>query len=228
MSWEIVLRTAAAEEAVSGAFEFVQHISDIKITCETAPAPAAFEPAAAAFDAMPHKKAPEEQAHKASNTPSIRVDLDKVDRLVNMVGELVITEAMLRARTANSPSATGAAMPGWCAASTRLSQHTRELQEAVMSVRMQPVKSIFSRMPRIVRDLSAQLGKNIQLVLSGENTEVDKTVIEQLGDPLTHMIRNSCDHGIETPDQRVWNDKPAPGTIHLSADHRGGRIIIEI
>jgi two-component system chemotaxis sensor kinase CheA len=109
-----------------------------------------------------------------------------------------------------------------------LSQHTRELQEAVMSVRMQPVKSIFSRMPRIVRDLSAQLGKDIRLETSGENTEVDKTVIEQLSDPLTHMIRNSIDHGVETPEIRLANGKPPQGVIHLSANHRGGRIIIEI
>src|SRR5690606_38968383 len=98
----------------------------------------------------------------------------------------------------------------------------------VMSVRMQPVKSIFSRMPRIVRDISAQLGKQIKLVTAGENTEVDKIVIEQLSDPLMHMIRNSCDHGIETPEVRLADGKPGEGTIHLSADHRGGRIIIEI
>lgn len=93
---------------------------------------------------------------------------------------------------------------------------------------MQPVKSIFSRMPRIVRDTAAQVGKDVQLVMSGEHTEVDKTVIELLGDPLTHMIRNSVDHGIETPDQRAWNDKKLQGTIQLSAYHRSGKIIIEI
>lgn len=156
---------------------------------------------------------------------SIRVDLEKVDRLVNMVGELVITEAMLRAQVRHLPQE---GFAGLLRGIDELSHHTRELQEAVMAVRMQPVKSVFSRMPRIVRDAAAQLGKDIQLVMSGENTEVDKTVIESLSDPLTHMIRNSVDHGIETPDQRVWNDKPAQGTIHLSAYHRSGRILIEL
>jgi two-component system chemotaxis sensor kinase CheA len=142
-----------------------------------------------------------------------------------MVGELVITEAMLRAQTTDLPVEKYAAMMRGL---DELSQHTRELQEAVMSVRMQPVKSIFSRMPRIVRDISAQLGKDIRLEMSGENTEVDKTVIEQLSDPLMHMIRNSCDHGIETPEKRLEKGKPAQGSIDLSAYHRGGRIIIEI
>lgn len=156
---------------------------------------------------------------------SIRVDIEKIDRLVNMVGELVITEAMLRAQVRHLPEDRFSAL---IRGMDELSLHTRELQEAVMSVRMQPVKSIFSRMPRIVRDTAAQLGKDIQLITSGENTEVDKTVIELLGDPLTHMIRNSVDHGIESPDQRAWHDKPLQGTIHLSAYHRSGRIIIEI
>jgi two-component system chemotaxis sensor kinase CheA len=151
--------------------------------------------------------------------------LDKVDKLVNMVGELVITEAMLRAQTRELPAE---AFAGLLRGVDELSQHTRELQEAVMSVRMQPVKSVFSRMPRIVRDLSAQLGKDIRLEMAGENTEVDKTVIESLSDPLTHMIRNSVDHGIEPPEKRKEAGKPAQGTIKLSADHRGGRIVIEI
>lgn len=170
-------------------------------------------------------KATEKPIEKTAAMTSIRVDLEKVDRLVNMVGELVITEAMLRAQARHLPAEQ---FTDLMRKVDELSHHTRELQEAVMAVRMQPVKSIFSRMPRIVRDTAAQLGKDIQLVLAGENTEVDKTVIEQLGDPLTHMIRNSVDHGIETPDQRVWNDKPLQGTIHLSAYHRSGRIMIEI
>ncbi len=156
---------------------------------------------------------------------TIRVDLDKVDKLVNIVGELVITEAMIKAQMQNLSVDQFANLIHRV---EELSNHTRELQEAVMSVRMQPVKSIFARMPRIVRDLSAQLGKDIVLHTIGENTEVDKTVIEQLGDPLTHMIRNSVDHGIETPEMRVANGKPAQGNISLSATHQGGRIIIEI
>jgi len=224
LGWEITLDTAADEETVNSVFEFVQHISDIKV--EKLKVAATPPSSKAEAHAPATTKAPEEGAKTgAAKTTSIRVDLDKVDRLVNMVGELVITEAMLRvqARSLNFEEGSGLQR-----GLDELSQHTRELQEAVMSVRMQPVKSIFSRMSRIVRDTSAQLGKDIRLITSGENTEVDKTIIEQLGDPLTHMIRNSCDHGIETPDQRVWNDKPEQGTILLSAYQRSGRIIIDI
>lgn len=236
LGWTIHLHTTQPEEAIWEIFEFVRDLSDIKITQEiqkttTAPSP----PAGGADDAVPmpqampaSSKAQETApAAKTTATTSIRVDLEKVDRLVNMVGELVITEAMLRAQM-RKLEASSEQFEELLRGVDELSHHTRELQEAAMSMRMQPVKSIFSRMPRIVRDTSAQLGKDIQLILSGENTEVDKTVIELLGDPLTHMIRNSVDHGIEMPDQRVWNDKPLQGTIHLSAYHRSGRIMIEI
>ena len=169
------------------------------------------------------------EASKAiSSTPkttSIRVDVDRVDRLVNMVGELVITQSMLAQEVetfdSQQTSRVGSGM-------AELSMHIRELQENVMAIRMQPVKSVFSRMPRIVRDVSKKLGKKVKLVTIGEATEVDKTVIEELADPLTHMIRNSLDHGLETPEERVAAGKPDEGTIRLSAEHRGGRIIIEI
>ncbi|TAE82249.1 MAG: chemotaxis protein CheA [Alphaproteobacteria bacterium] len=156
---------------------------------------------------------------------TIRVDVDKLDKLMNIVGELVIAEAMIKARL--NDVATDHSMQ-LVRGVDELSHHTRDLQEVVMSVRMQSVKSIFSRMPRIVRDVSAQLGKDIVLRTEGEHTEVDKTVIEHLGDPLTHMIRNAVDHGIESPEKRVEDGKPAQGTIVLSATHQSGRIIIEI
>jgi len=159
------------------------------------------------------------------HTASIRVDLDKVDRLVNMVGELVITQAML------GQQASGFSVeshPELIQGLQELSHHTRELQESVMAIRAQPVKALFSKAPRLVRDLSGKLGKQARLVMSGENTEVDKTVIEQLSDPLTHLIRNALDHGLETPEERIAVGKPAEGTIHLGAEHRSGRIIIEI
>ncbi|CCG40801.1 chemotaxis protein CheA [Magnetospirillum molischianum] len=159
------------------------------------------------------------------HTASIRVDLDRIDRLVNMVGELVITQAMLGQQT------TGFSVeshPELIQGLQELSHHTRELQESVMAIRAQPVKALFSRAPRLVRDLSLKLGKQARLVMSGENTEVDKTVIEQLSDPLTHLIRNSLDHGLEPPEERLAAGKPAEGTIHLGAAHRSGRIIIEI
>lgn len=156
---------------------------------------------------------------------SIRVDVDRVDRLVNMVGELVITQSMLAQEVENG---TEGATDRVASGMDELSMHIRELQENVMSIRMQPVKSVFSRMPRIVRDVSKKLSKKVKLVTVGEDTEVDKTVIEELADPLTHMIRNSLDHGLETPEERVAAGKGEEGTIRLSAEHRGGRIVIEI
>lgn len=172
-------------------------------------------------------EAPKPAGNKAtpSTVSSVRVDLAKMDRLVNMVGELVITQAMLSQQFSSLPQEK---YPNLMRGLDELAQHTRGLQDSVMAMRAQPVKSVFSRIPRLVRELSAQTDKKIKLVMSGEGTEIDKTVIEQLGDPLTHMIRNACDHGIESPEQREAAGKPAEGTIHLSAEHRGGRILIEI
>ncbi|WP_417793203.1 chemotaxis protein CheA [Terasakiella pusilla] len=156
---------------------------------------------------------------------SIRVELDRVDRLVNMVGELVISQAMLRQQVENLiPEDSHVMAQGF----EDLSAHTRELQESVMAIRMQPVKSVFARIPRMVRELSARLGKKVDLITQGEMTEVDKTVIEQLMDPLTHMIRNSLDHGIETQEERAKSGKPERAAIKLSAEHRSGRIQIEV
>lgn len=156
---------------------------------------------------------------------SIRVDLDRVDKLVNMVGELVITHAMIAQQTEHLHADQHPELANGLA---ELSHHIRDLQESVMAMRAQPVKSVFARLPRLVRELAMLTNKKIRLDMSGENTEIDKTVIEQLGDPLTHMIRNSCDHGIETPEDRTAAGKPPEGVIHVSADQRGGRIVIEI
>ena len=156
---------------------------------------------------------------------SIRVDLDRVDKLVNMVGELVITHAMIAQQTEHLHADQHPELANGLA---ELSHHIRDLQESVMAMRAQPVKSVFARLPRLVRELAMMTNKKIRLDMSGENTEIDKTVIEQLGDPLTHMIRNSCDHGIESPEDRSAAGKPAEGVIHVSADQRGGRIVIEI
>jgi two-component system chemotaxis sensor kinase CheA len=175
---------------------------------------------------LPANKADDNAAKAAPVVTSIRVDVDKVDRLVNMVGELVITQAMIAAQ---SSDISFEEHPKLVHGINTLSQHTRELQEAVMAVRMQPVKSVFSRMPRIVRDLSTQLKKDITLEMVGEATELDRTVIEQLSDPLTHMIRNSVDHGIEaTAEERVAAGKPEQGVIKLSAEHAGGKILLKI
>lgn len=179
------------------------------------------KPAAAKAAAAKENK---EGGDKAASVSSIRVDLDKIDRLVNMVGEIVITQAMV----AEQLSQLQLDKPELINGLEAMQQHTRELQDSVMSIRAQPVKSVFQRMPRLVRELASSLGKEVKLVTVGENTEVDKTVIEQLSDPLTHMIRNSIDHGIEMPDKRDSIGKPREGTIMLSAAHRSGRIIIEI
>jgi two-component system chemotaxis sensor kinase CheA len=156
---------------------------------------------------------------------SIRVDLDKLEKVVNLVGEIVISQAMLSEHLGGLPTDKfGSLIKGI----EELSQHTRSLQDSVMAMRAQPVKSVFQRMPRLVREVAAATGKKVRLVLSGEETEIDKTVIEQLYDPLVHMIRNSVDHGIEPPDEREAAGKPVEGTVRLSAGHAGGRILIEI
>jgi two-component system chemotaxis sensor kinase CheA len=161
----------------------------------------------------------------ATTVNSIRVDLEKLDYLVNLVGELVISQSMLAEQLSVLPSDK---FPTLSRSIEELTQHARNLQDGVMAVRTQPVKSVFARMPRLVRDLAVETGKNVRLLISGETTEVDKTVVEQLFDPLIHMIRNAVDHGIEPPAERLANGKPALGTVRLSAAHVGGRIVIQV
>jgi two-component system chemotaxis sensor kinase CheA len=157
--------------------------------------------------------------------PTIRVDLDRVDRLINLVGELVINQAMLaQSVIENDQSGTQGINMGL----DELQQLTREIQDSVMAIRAQPVKPVFQRMSRIVREVADMVGKSVRLVTEGENTEVDKTVIDKLAEPLTHMIRNSVDHGIESPEKRAALGKPAEGTVKLTAKHRSGRIVIEL
>jgi two-component system chemotaxis sensor kinase CheA len=156
---------------------------------------------------------------------SIRVDLDRMDKLVNLVGELVISQAMLAEQLHALPTDQ---FPQLARGIEELSRHARDLQEGVMAMRAQPVRSLFTRVPRLLRELAQQTGKRLQLVSSGEDTEIDKTVIEHLHDPITHMIRNAADHGIERPEDRIARGKSPVGTIRLSARQAGGRIIIEI
>ena len=161
----------------------------------------------------------------AKASPTVRVDLERIERLVNLVGELVINQAMLSQSIAeenippNSPVATGL---------DEFMQLTRNIQESVMMIRAQPVKSLFQRMSRIVRESSAAVGKSVKLVTVGENTEIDKTAIERLADPLTHMIRNAVDHGLENAETRSERGKPKQGEIRLSAAHKSGRVMIEV
>jgi two-component system chemotaxis sensor kinase CheA len=189
------------------------------------PAPA--QPALAQTQAQPAQAAPATPvaANQAAPQTTIRVDLDRVDRLIDLVGELVIQQAMLSQRVTeqglNRATAVAVGLDD-------LEQLTREIQDSVMAIRAQPVKSVFQRMPRLVREVSELVGKKVRLVTEGEATEVDKTVIERLSEPITHMIRNSVDHGIEKPDARVAAGKPLEGTVRLAALHRSGRIIIEV
>ncbi len=156
---------------------------------------------------------------------SIRVGIDKVDDLINMVGELVITQSMLGELGLDF---TIESLPRLLEGIEQLSQNTRELQESVMRIRMLPISFTFSRFPRLVHDLSRTMGKKIELKLLGEQTELDKTVMERIGDPLVHLVRNSLDHGIETPEQRINAGKPETGTITLNAFHQSGNIVIQI
>lgn len=173
--------------------------------------------------AKPEKDTAHNQSAKASLT--LRVDLQRIDRLVNMVGETVITQSVLAQQASSlSPESHG----GLLHAIESLSRQTRELQESVMSIRAQPVKNVFQRMNRLVRELAMSLNKEAKIILVGENTEVDTTVIEELSDPLVHMIRNAMDHGMETPAERLALGKPEEGTIKLSAEHRSSRIVITV
>jgi two-component system chemotaxis sensor kinase CheA len=162
---------------------------------------------------------------RRNGVQSIRVDLDKIDRVVNMVGELVITQSML---TQQMDETLRARYQELVRGIEVLAQTTRGLQDSVMAIRAQPVKTVFSRMPRLVRELSSKTGKKIRLETIGENTEIDKTIIEQLSDPLTHMIRNSADHGIELPAKRTAAGKGETGVIRLSAEQAGGNILIAV
>lgn len=162
----------------------------------------------------------------AANTESsIRVSVEKVDQIINLVGELVITQAMLAEAAAGlDPARADKLLSGI----ELLARNTRDMQEAVMSIRMLPMSMVFSRFPRVVRDLAGKLGKQVELRTIGENTELDKGLIEKIADPLTHLVRNSLDHGIETPERRVAAGKPPKGTLTLKASHQGGNIVIEV
>ncbi|MHB8883703.1 MAG: chemotaxis protein CheA [Methylovirgula sp.] len=186
------------------------------------------ELASAPVVALPPKQTPNKAAAEAdlkSASPTIRVDLDRVDRLINLVGELVINQAMLSQRVLEAGLARASAV---AVGLDELEQLTREIQDSVMAIRAQPVKSVFQRMPRLVREIAAMTGKSVRLVTEGEATEVDKTVIERLADPLTHMIRNAIDHGLESPEKRLAAGKHEEGLVKLSALHRSGRIVIEV
>ena len=196
-----------------------------------APAPSPAPAAAAAAAVVPARpatavaKADAKPAGGGMDQTTLRVSIEKVDQLINLVGELVITQAML---AQNSRELDPALYQQLTSGLADLERNTRDLQESVMSIRMIPMATVFNRFPRMVRDLAAKLGKKVELVTQGEATELDKSLVEKITDPLTHLVRNSCDHGIEMPADRIARGKPEQGTITLVASHQGGSIVIEV
>jgi two-component system chemotaxis sensor kinase CheA len=205
-----------------GFFDDAPGAPSTNVPVSTADAPAAAAPAALA-----PAKAAAPKAEKAASAESstLRVSVDKVDQLINLVGELVITQAML---AQNGKGVDAALYQQLAAGLADLERNTRDLQEAVMSIRMIPMSMVFNRFPRMLRDLAAKLGKKVEMVQVGEATELDKGLVEKITDPLTHLVRNSCDHGIEMPAERLAKGKPEHGTISLIASHQGGSIVIEV
>ncbi len=186
---------------------------------------AAMLTAPAAPAAAPRPAVRPEKAAAAAESSTLRVSVDKVDQLINLVGELVITQAML---AQNGKGVDAALYQQMAAGLADLERNTRDLQEAVMSIRMIPMSLVFNRFPRMLRDLAAKLGKKVEMVQVGEATELDKGLVEKITDPLTHLVRNSCDHGIELPHERLAKGKTEHGTITLIATHQGGSIVIEV
>jgi len=237
-TWSIELQAPVKETAIRSVFDWVEGECELSLE--------AFGPAAAAAAAAP-EAAPastaaaivtppiphlQEEPRAAATTGSastdggsIRVGIEKIDELLNSVGELVITQSVL--------SQLAAPLTGHDAEELRnalgqLERHMRSLQESVMRVRMLPISVVFNRFPRLVRDLGQRLGKKIELRLLGEATELDKTVLEKIGDPLVHLVRNAIDHGIETPEARLASGKSAHGFIELNAYHKGGNVVVEV
>ncbi|WP_086932493.1 chemotaxis protein CheA [Agarilytica rhodophyticola] len=211
-------------KSVSGLFtEELQKTSEQETTTEAAANTATTKAAAAKPKTAQKPKAPAKKANAESS--SIRVGIDKVDNLINMVGELVITQSMLGQLGSDFDLER---LPKLLEGLGQLEQNTRELQESVMRIRMLPISFVFSRFPRMVRDLSQSLNKDLNLEILGDQTELDKTVLEKIGDPLVHLVRNAVDHGVETPEERRQKGKPEQGNVTLNAYHQGGNVVIEV
>jgi two-component system chemotaxis sensor kinase CheA len=192
------------------------------VATDAATPPAGSNGALASPPATPR---PESKATGSPESNTLRVSVEKVDQLINLVGELVITQAML---AQNSKGLDSGLHHQLSSSLADLQRNTRDLQEAVMSIRMIPMSLVFNRFPRMLRDLAGRLGKKVELMQVGEATELDKGLVEKITDPLTHLVRNSCDHGIELPAERLARGKPEHGTIMLIASHQGGSIVIEV
>ncbi|MBD1558119.1 chemotaxis protein CheA [Vibrio sp. S9_S30] len=243
LSWQMTLSGSIAEGDIREIFEWVEDQCDLDVQRENAqkeevapPAPEteteteiiSQEPQVAAPPELKSKepqKSAAKPAKSESSVSSIRVDIDKVDSLINLVGELVITQSML---TEIGNDFTVDKLEKLKSGLDQLLQNSKDLQENVLNIRMLPMSFAFSRFPRLVRDLSSRLGKHVDLQIKGENTELDKTVLERIVDPLVHLVRNGIDHGLELPEQRQAQGKPEMGVIELNAFHQGGAIIVVV
>ncbi len=251
MHWQLSLKSACSKQEIEEVFEWVEDECELNITELTVEQPRIKEQAISPIETnnskttttqtatvkneassqesnpvnSPKDNSSEKSAAKKVEVGSIRVGVDKVDSLINLVGELVITQSMLSELgndfDLNKIERLNTGLE-------QLLQNTKELQESVMRIRMLPISFAFNRFPRLIHDLSKKTGKSIELIIKGEQTELDKTVMEQIGDPLVHLVRNAADHGIETAEVRRANGKPEQGTVTLDAYHQGGNIVIEI
>ena len=218
---QIAFETVTTEVAVVAADESAA--TAVAAAEPVAPAVPALKPVAK--ETTPAPAGRDKPAARASESTSIRVAVEKVDQLINLVGELVITQSMLAQRSNElDPVQHGDLITSM----GQLQRNARDLQESVMSIRMMPMEYVFSRFPRLVRDLAGKLGKQVELTQLGSSTELDKSLIERIIDPLTHLVRNSLDHGIELPEARIAAGKSAVGNLILSAEHQGGNICIEV
>lgn len=244
--WDLELVSDSDVKAVEEAFDWVNEEAQIVITPISPDIPESVpeenaetelvsnaEEASVSNTAVEEKSAPVQKQASAKSKPkdggSIRVGIDKIDSLLNLVGELVITQSMLNTYSNDVLEGVGDShgkdlQDGL----SQLAMNARELQEVAMKMRMLPIKTTFSRFPRLVHDLCLQLGKKIDLEIVGEHTELDKTVLEKIGDPLVHLVRNGLDHGVETPEERIAAGKSETGTLTLRARHEAGNIVIEI
>jgi two-component system chemotaxis sensor kinase CheA len=235
LAWQIVLSTSNQRADVEAIFDWVEDVASVTIeSVAEAPSPPTpreeHEPmqgaplsAANAPGAPGERATSKDEGSNRAELSSIRVPTARLDALVDMIGELVITQALLTELTSD-----GNRVEGTRDALEELARSTRQIQEAVMRLRMQPINVVFSRMPRVVHDLAMRLGKDIQLVIQGEQTEVDKNVVQQISDPLMHLVRNALDHGLELPEARIAAGKSPRGTVTLSAAHQAGQVVIEV
>lgn len=238
LAWELELRGGVARAEIDEIFEWVEDDCELEISPlappvaaepDTADAPAVIPQTTPAAAGKAAESAPARSRAGNAESSSIRVGIDKIDALINIVGELVITQSILgQTGEGDFEDFDAASFERLRDGLAELERNTRELQEGVMRIRMLPISFSFNRFPRLVHDLSQKLGKQVELRVSGEQTELDKTVLEKIGDPLVHLVRNSMDHGIESPEQRLAAGKPETGVLQLNACHQGGNIVIQI